>query len=508
LLERNKSINFAVWIMETNLEENIRLIFGLKIKQLRNDKKLSLQELAQKSNLSVSYLNEIEKGKKYPKSDKILALSAALGVNYDSLVSLKLSKSLAPITQLLHSDFLNEIPFETFGIDKSKVLEMISNAPAKIMAFISTLLEISRQYNLRQEHFYLASLRSFQELHENYFEDLEDKVQEFRKEFGISKDPVQMEGQLSPLLQKLFRYQIEETDFEKFEHLQGLRTITIPNKKGFRFLLNQKLSLQQKSFNYGREIGFQYMQLTERPYTASWLKVKSFDTVLNNFKASYFSGALLLPQDSMVQDLEQFFQQETWDSEAFLKLIDSYLVSPEMFLHRMSSLLPKFFGIQQLFYIRYSSDPQNPEVKNISKELHLSKSSNKFYDNTNERLYRQYLSSRVVHYLSRNQKDDIQEVTIGAIRSKYTDKGNEYFCITILSPHTQLNNNDHALTLGFVVTDSLKSKIKFLDDPGIYFKKTDMEFIEKIAPPEELHRQNKIINIEKELAELFEQNKA
>ena len=48
--------------METNLEENIRLIFGLKIKQLRNDKKLSLQELAQRSNLSVSYLNEIEKG--------------------------------------------------------------------------------------------------------------------------------------------------------------------------------------------------------------------------------------------------------------------------------------------------------------------------------------------------------------------------------------------------------------------------------------------------------------
>ncbi len=68
---------------------NIKLIFGLKLKQLRQDKNLSLSELAVKSGLSVSYLNEIESGKKYPKADKIAVLSEALNVNYDKLVSLK-----------------------------------------------------------------------------------------------------------------------------------------------------------------------------------------------------------------------------------------------------------------------------------------------------------------------------------------------------------------------------------------------------------------------------------
>jgi DNA-binding XRE family transcriptional regulator len=48
--------------------DNIRLVFGLKLKQLRLDKAMSLTELAQKSGLSMSYINEIEKGKKYPKS--------------------------------------------------------------------------------------------------------------------------------------------------------------------------------------------------------------------------------------------------------------------------------------------------------------------------------------------------------------------------------------------------------------------------------------------------------
>ncbi|MDZ7936452.1 MAG: helix-turn-helix transcriptional regulator [Emticicia sp.] len=65
--------------------DNIRLVFGLKLKQLRLDKSMSLTELAQRSGLSMSYINEIEKGKKYPKSDKIVALAEAMGVDYDTL---------------------------------------------------------------------------------------------------------------------------------------------------------------------------------------------------------------------------------------------------------------------------------------------------------------------------------------------------------------------------------------------------------------------------------------
>ena len=54
-------------------EEYIRLIFGLKIKQIRTEKDLSLFGLSKLCGLSKSYLNEIEKGKKYTKtySEKI-----------------------------------------------------------------------------------------------------------------------------------------------------------------------------------------------------------------------------------------------------------------------------------------------------------------------------------------------------------------------------------------------------------------------------------------------------
>ena len=42
-------------------DEYIRLIFGLKLKQIRTEKKLSLFGLAKLTGLSKSYLNEIEK---------------------------------------------------------------------------------------------------------------------------------------------------------------------------------------------------------------------------------------------------------------------------------------------------------------------------------------------------------------------------------------------------------------------------------------------------------------
>ena len=146
---------------------------------LRQKKKLSPAELANSCGLSISYLNEIEKGKKHPKADKIIAIAETLGVKYDELVSLKLSKKLEPISDLLQSQVFQEFPLEMFGLEPGKLIELIANAPVKMNAFIGTIIEIARNYEMRKESFYFAALRSYQELHDNYFEDLEDAVDDF-----------------------------------------------------------------------------------------------------------------------------------------------------------------------------------------------------------------------------------------------------------------------------------------------------------------------------------------
>ena len=151
--------------------------FGLKIKQLRTDKNLSLFDLSKLSGLSKSYLNATEKGKKYPKTTKIAILSNVLEVDYDNMVSLKLDKNLAPLGEILQSKILKEIPLNLFGIKETDLIDIIANAPAKVSAFITTLIEIAQNYNLSRENFYLAALRSYQEAHNNYFEDIEIKAE-------------------------------------------------------------------------------------------------------------------------------------------------------------------------------------------------------------------------------------------------------------------------------------------------------------------------------------------
>lgn len=160
-------------------EDYIKLIFGLKIKQIRTAKDLSLFKLSKITGLSKSYLNEIEKGKKYPKTDKIILLAEAFDVPYDELVSLKLDKNLAPVAEILQSNLLQEIPLELFGIEERDLIEIISNAPMKVNAFISTLIEIGNNYNLTRESFFLASLRSFQEANDNYFPEIELAAKNF-----------------------------------------------------------------------------------------------------------------------------------------------------------------------------------------------------------------------------------------------------------------------------------------------------------------------------------------
>ena len=158
------------------------------MKQLRTEQNLSFAQLAEQSGLSVSYLNEIEKGKKYPRADKIDLLAKALNIEKEDLISTELTKELAGVGDLLKSNFLNELPLDLFGIELSKVTEIIANAPIRVGAFISTLVEISRSYSLLDAHFFTGAMRAYQEMRYNYFEEIETAVDDFFKKEKLSLD--------------------------------------------------------------------------------------------------------------------------------------------------------------------------------------------------------------------------------------------------------------------------------------------------------------------------------
>lgn len=270
---------------------------------------LSLFQFGKMTGLSKSYLNEIEKGKKYPKTDKILLLATSLGVSYDELVSLKLDKQLSPIGEILQSKLLQEIPLDLFGIEKRDLIEIIANAPSKVNAFISTLIEISKNFNLTRESFFLAALRSFQEANDNYFEWIEKEAKKFMKGYLIKPTDEINEAWMKEILKEEYGYEVNIEAFP--EDLKRLRSIYVPAKKAL--YINTSADANQDRFILAKELGYNYLKLSERLLTFSWAKFDNFDQLLNNFYASYFAGAILLPEDEIVNDLKELFSQEVYD---------------------------------------------------------------------------------------------------------------------------------------------------------------------------------------------------
>ncbi|MGK0366659.1 MAG: transcriptional regulator with XRE-family HTH domain, partial [Saprospiraceae bacterium] len=225
-MEIRKMRLFAIkLIFDFMKEDYIKIIFGLKLKQIRTDKNLSLFGLSKLSGLSKSYLNEIENGKKYPKTDKISILSEKLDVPYDQMVSLKLDKNLAPIGDLLKSKILKEIPLELFGIKESTLIDIVANAPVKVNAFISTIIEIAQHYSFSRESFFLASVRSFQEANNNYFDDIEQQVLKFVESYQIDLNQAVSSSELEEVLKEEFGYYIQANELDKYEALGNLRTV-------------------------------------------------------------------------------------------------------------------------------------------------------------------------------------------------------------------------------------------------------------------------------------------
>ncbi|CAL2079341.1 HTH cro/C1-type domain-containing protein [Tenacibaculum sp. 190524A02b] len=471
-------------------DEYIRLIFGLKLKQIRTDKKLSLFGLAKLTGLSKSYLNEIEKGKKYPKTDKIAILSDCLDVPYDHMVSLKLDKNLAPIGEILKSKILKEIPLDLFGIQEKNLIDIIANAPAKVNAFISTIIKIAQNYNLTRESFFLASLRSYQEAHNNYFDEIEAQVEEFAKAYHINLENKVSANDLEEILIEEFNYIINTEELSKHTNLVEIRNIYIPNKN--ILLIGKDISEAQKTFIYAKEIAYNFLKIEHRLYTFPWVKFDSFEQVLNNFIASYFAGALIIPKKDLVNELKIFFKNETWNTEVFHQIMQRYNCSAESFYQRLTNILPKFFHIKNLFFLRFTHKVNSPKYK-LTKELHITQQQTPHANRNNEHYCRRWVSINSIKELEQHKSNS----SFGIQISSYDNSANEYLVLSSATPDPFKKELNRSISIGMLLSPHLKKNLKFSNDLNLTNQKVGItcetctinNCEERVAEPWKIERQ-------------------
>ena len=432
----------------------------MKLKQVRLKRNLSLFGLSKLSGLSKSYLNEIEKGKKYPKTDKIALLADKLEVPYDNLVSLKLDKNLAPVGELLQSNILKEIPLELFGVKESDLIDIVANAPTKVNAFISTIIEIAKHYNFGKESFYLASLRSFQEANNNFFPDLEKAVVAFSEAYQINLKTSVSSSELEEILIEEYGYTINNEDLRKYQELDHLRSIFVPKTK--TLLIADHVDEAQRTFIYAKEIGYNYLAIQERLYTFTWIAFENFDQVLNNFYASYFAGALIIPRMLFRKHIDTFLGKPKFDKTFLTGIKNHYNASPESLYQRLTNLLPNDYHLENLFFLRFGHK-KGSERFDITKELHLTHKHSPHGNETNEKYCRRWVSIRVLREIAKTDSEHHMDVQI----SNYPEDGLSYLIFASATKDPFNENEYRSVSIGLQINNELRKKVKFLNDSSL-----------------------------------------
>ncbi len=448
--------------------EILRMILGFKVRYLRQKQELSYQELAEKTGLSTSYLNDIEKGKKYPSPGKVQALAQAFGEEYDDLVSTKATKKLQPIIDLLNSNFFKLFPLKEFGISPDKLLEVFLNSPDKVNAFISTIFKLGRHYQIGEEQFYSVALRSYQDMHNNYFGEIEQAAKDFRQENNIEEALPYKQEFLKEVLLELFEI---ETIIQKLPQEQGgqyLRSYFKANGKSL--YINEGMSEAQINFLLAREIGFQYLGLKERPFVTRIIKVTSFEKLLNNFKASYFAAALLMEEGQLTNDIRAIARESKWSPSLFLGLLEKYNVTQEMLLQRLTNILPHHFGIEDLFFLRLAGS-EDLKTFHMTKELHLAQLHNPYNNELREHYCRRWVSTGILKTLrTQSSLSNSGESIADAQVSKYWETDKEYFCLSMAKLQSKGSQESVSVTIGLLVNEHLRAVFNFLNDPKLKYK--------------------------------------
>lgn len=456
--------------------ENVRFILGLKLKNLRQERSLSLKAVAKQAGLSISYLSEIEKGKKYPKPDKLLVLAQVFGVPFDELVSLKVRDELNPLTDALRSTFIREFPFDLFGIQAEELFSLVTDDPLRAGALFRTFTEIFQMYDVRVDHFLFAALRSFQQLNGNYFAELEEAATNFRTAQGWPIHRTMGEDTLRDLLIDRYGYVIDESTLPQTPDLASFRSVYQSGPARCLYV-NGNLMSNQKAFLYGREIGFNHLNLTDRPQTSSWVRAETFAQVLNNFKASYFAGALFIDRDALREDIKAFFQRPNWNGDTLVNYMDRCNVTPEMFFYRLTELVPEFFSLREIYFIRFSNQVGTDRYQ-VTKVFNMSRLPLSHQVGVEADYCDRWPAKRLLRALAEKQKEGTWETSlIQAQRTYFTDEDLEFFDISVARPLTLSQNTNSCVSLGILMDKRLKRTIRFWDDPTVQRMEVPLQHI-------------------------------
>jgi hypothetical protein len=306
-------------------------------------------------------------------------------------------------------------------------------------------------------------VRSYQEANANFFDDIEEKVLKFAMRNGIDLNKKIDTKELEDILTEEYGYHINNDELENHKELDNLRSVFIPKSK--TLLITKNIDDAQRAFIYAKELGYNFMNLSVRPYTFSWIKFDSFDEVLNNFYASYFAGALTIPRKHFTEKTKELFSKNDIKKTDIENLFSTYNASAESIYQRMTNILPRDLKLNNIFFLRFSYN-KNTKVLKLNKELHLEKKLTPRARETNENYCQRWASLRVLKNIA--LKNSAHEFDIQI--SNFSQEGTRYLIISSATQDPFKDYHFRSVSIGIEINKSTEKKLKKIIDGNITVK--------------------------------------
>lgn len=443
----------------------LRLVLGLKLRTRREGHGWTLAELARRAKMSVSYLSEVEQGKKTPKPEKLLALSRALGVAYEELVSPRVEGELEALSAFASSEFVREFPFELFGVVSADVVRLLSGDPERSGALLRAFGEVVRRHDLGVEQFLFAALRAYQTLRENSFPEAEEAAERFRARLGLAAAEPVGETTLRELLVGRHGYRIDVDRLAREPELAALRSAWTPGPPPVLHL-NGRLGERQRAFAFARELGFLELGLADRPATSSWIRAETFDQVLANLLASNFAGAVLMPRAEVAADVEGFFAAPRLEPGRLWAMLDRFGATPEMLAYRIGQVVPAALGLTELFFVRFHRSEGETRPR-LTKVINLSAVAVPFDVAPAEHVCARWPGVTLLEPGAPGPAPTIARPRVAAAIGRFQLEPVEFLQIAMARRLRLAPDTVASVSLGFRVDANLGRRVGFLDDPAI-----------------------------------------
>ncbi len=242
--------------------------FALKLKQLREKKNLSLQELAGEVGVAKQSIHKFENGVVSPSSETLLKLADVLNV---------------PYSFFYENDEKFSIKFRNIKFrEKHKIAdpEFEKELKEEVSRYLSKFLEVSEIVDERQEFY-----NPVKDLKITGQKDVEKAAKLIRKKWKIGNAPI---TDVVETLESQGVFVVEVTRYEDFTGLSAMANDVLPV-----VVLNENcLTVERKRFTALHELGHIVLELS--PDTP--------DTKIEWFCDS-FAGAILLVDDVLYNEL-------------------------------------------------------------------------------------------------------------------------------------------------------------------------------------------------------------